>query len=140
MTPDLLLENLQHAFNTHDIDALIACFADDYVSEQPVYPDRAFQGREQVRKNWSSNFIEMPDFNSSLVSSAIAGDLIWTEWHWKGTRQNHSTLEMRGVILFQTVAGKIKSAKLYMEPLKTGGSGIEAAVKEIMQGKQAGNA
>jgi hypothetical protein len=46
-------ERLLEAINAHDLEGQLACFNEDYRSEQPAHPARAFSGREQVRKNWS---------------------------------------------------------------------------------------
>jgi hypothetical protein len=39
-----------------DLDAFMELFADDYRSEQPAHPNRAFRGADQVRENWASVF------------------------------------------------------------------------------------
>jgi len=135
MDAEPLLEKLKHAINTHDIDAFVACFAENYHSEQPVHPDRTFQGREQVRKNWSANFDEMPDFSARLVRHAVNNDSLWTEWEWLGTRRNNSKLFMRGVMIMGLQEDKIVWGRLYVEPVEVHGKGIDAAVKEVMQGK-----
>ena len=49
---------------------------DDYDSQQPLHPARQFQGREQVRKNWSAMFREIPDFRADVLAVAVAGDVI----------------------------------------------------------------
>ena len=72
--PRLVVERLNDAMNAHDIDAFVACFDDDYESEQPAHPDRAFRGREQVRRNWSAIFEGVPDFRSELVRSTASGE------------------------------------------------------------------
>jgi hypothetical protein len=43
-------ERLNVAMNAHDIEAFVACFAEDYESERPAHPDRAFRGREKMRE------------------------------------------------------------------------------------------
>ena len=63
------MERLNAALNAHDLEAFLACFQDDYESEQPAHPDRAFRGREQVRSNWSAVFDGVPDFRSELLRS-----------------------------------------------------------------------
>jgi hypothetical protein len=82
----LVVERLNAAMNAHDIDAFVACFAEDYESEQPAHPDRAFRGNEQVRANWSAVFEGVPDFASELVAAAAVGDTEWSEWRWHGTQ------------------------------------------------------
>jgi SnoaL-like domain len=65
-------EQLLAAMNAHDIDSHVACFAEDYRSEQPAHPSRTFTGRDQVQQNWSRLFDSIPD--SNLSSS---GSLLW---------------------------------------------------------------
>ena len=40
-----VLQRLLVALNAHDLDALVACFADDYVNETPAHPRRGFRGQ-----------------------------------------------------------------------------------------------
>ena len=61
-----VLERLRDAQNRHDLDAFLDCFDSGYRSEQPVHPDRAFTGQEQVRRNWTAVFDGMPDFRAEL--------------------------------------------------------------------------
>jgi hypothetical protein len=136
MNQEALLLRLKNAFNTHDMKSLIECFDENYYSEQPVHPDRTFQGQEQVKKNWASNFTEMPDFSAHLLRHAINNNSIWSEWEWQGTRQDKSVLLMRGVIVMIVENDKIKRARLYIEPVEVNGKGIEGAVKEVMHGKK----
>src|SRR2546421_4234946 len=74
------------AQNAHNIEALVACFAADYSSEQPAHPDRVFTGNAQVRKNWSSIFASVPDFRAELHDSAVHDDTAWGEFEWRGGR------------------------------------------------------
>ena len=136
MNAETLLVKLNRAFNTHDINLLMECFDEDYSSEQPVHPDRSFQGHDQVRKNWASNFDEMPDFSAHLLRHAISNNSLWTEWEWQGTRQDKSKLLMSGVIIMGIEKDKIKWGRLYVEPVDISGKGIDAAVKEVMHNKK----
>jgi len=136
MSSEALLFKLKDALNTHDIDSFVSCFDEKYFSEQPVHPDRTFQGREQVRKNWSSNFDEMPDFSVQLIRHVIHHDSIWGEWEWQGTRKDNSRLFMRGVLIFGVQNDRITWGRLYIEPVDVSGKGIEMAVEEVMQGKK----
>ena len=117
---------LADAMNARDIDAFVALFAPDYDSEQPAHPDRAFQGRDQVRTNWSAIFAGVPDFRAELTDVAVDGDTAWTEWRWHGTG-----LEMAGVIVMTVRDGLIARARLYVEAVEQGGAGIDAAVREM---------
>jgi ketosteroid isomerase-like protein len=129
--PGNVVERLNAAMNAHDLDAFVACFQDDYESEQPAHPDRAFRGREQVRRNWSAVFDGVPDFRAELLRSAADGDTVWSEWHWQGTQAGEALLDMVGVFVCGVREGQISWARLYMEPVERAGAGIESAVRRM---------
>src|SRR3954453_15558783 len=122
---------LAEAMNARDIEAFVACFAEDYASEQPAHPDRAFRGREQVRQNCSAVFAGVPDFTAELVAAAVDGDTEWSEWRWRGTQSDGTKLDMAGVIVCGVRAGRLTWARLYVEPVEQAGAGIDAAVREM---------
>jgi limonene-1,2-epoxide hydrolase len=124
-----VIERLNAAMNARDIDAFVALFHEDYDSQQPAHPDRAFKGSEQVRANWSAIFEGVPDFSSEVVSVAADGETVWSEWLWHGTG-----LEMAGVIVCGVRGGKLAWARLYVEPVEQEGAGIEAVVRDMAGG------
>jgi ketosteroid isomerase-like protein len=130
-----VFSRLVAAQNAHDVEALVACFASDYSSEQPAHPDRAFKGNAQVRKNWSSIFAGVPDFRAVLLDSAVRGDTAWGEFEWRGTRHDGSGFHSRGVIIGTVRDDKLAAARLYMSDVDEAGRGIDAAV-EGMAGKR----
>jgi ketosteroid isomerase-like protein len=130
-TPAAVVERLNAALNGHDLEAFVACFSEDYDSEQPAHPDRAFRGRDQVRQNWSEIFAGVPDFQSQLLRAATEGDTVWSEWRWRGTQSDGAQLDMAGVIICGVSDGRIAWARLYVEPVEQAGAGIEAAVRRM---------
>jgi ketosteroid isomerase-like protein len=125
------VRRLHAASNDHDIEAFVACFAEDYDSAQPAHPDRAFRGREQVRANWSAVFSGVPDFRAELVRLDVVGDTAWSEWRWEGTQTDGNRLDMAGVIVFGLRDDHLASARLYIEPIEQAGAGIDAAVRDM---------
>src|SRR6478735_3897589 len=125
-SPAAVIAALAEATNAHDIDAFVAVFAQDYDSQQPAHPDRAFRGREQVRANWSEVFTGVPDFRAELVRVAAIGDTAWSEWRWQGTQTDGGRLDMAGVIVLGVRDERIAWARLYVEPVEQAGAGIEA--------------
>src|SRR3954454_24448666 len=83
-SPAAVIAALAEATNAHDIDAFVGLFAEDYDSQQPAHPNRAFRGRDQVRANWSDVFTGGPDFRADLVATAVERDCGWSEWPWPG--------------------------------------------------------
>ena len=126
-----LVRRLHAAMNAHNIEAFVACFAEDYDSVQPAHPDRAFRGREQVRANWSAVFTGVPDFHAELVCLDAVGDTTWSEWRWQGTQTDGTRLDMAGVIVLGIRDDRIAWARLYVEPVEQAGAGIDAAVRDM---------
>lgn len=134
VNPQSVIERLQAAQNQHDLAAFVACIAPDYQSEQPVHPDRAFQGNEQVYKNWSAIFSGVPDFRAERLRSAVEGEAVWSEWHWSGTHADGSPFAMRGVTIFGVRDDRIVWGRLYMEPVQATGASIDAQIQGWAQG------
>jgi hypothetical protein len=126
-----VLERLRDAQNRHDLDSFVDCFDPAYRSEQPVHPDRAFTGREQVRRNWAAVFDGVPDFQAELLGSAQAGDAHWAEWYWHGTRVDGTRLEMRGMTIFGIQHDRIVWGRLYLEDVDRSGGNIDQAVRRM---------
>jgi ketosteroid isomerase-like protein len=126
-----IMNRLLSAINAHDLDALVACFATDYDSEQPAHPSRAFRGRDQVRKNWEGVFAGVPDFAAELVLAVVTDDGVEVgEWRWHGTHTDGSQFGMQGVIVTGVRHNQIAWGRLYMEPIEQGGGNIDEMVQE----------
>lgn len=126
---------LRDAMNTHDLEAFLDCFHQDYSSEQPAHPGRGFGGREQVRANWSAIFQGVPDFQATLLSHSEDQAQEWSEWRWTGTRDDASALDMAGVIVCGVRDGRISWGRLYIEPVEAAEESIDAAVHRMATGQ-----
>lgn len=109
------LERLHAALRSRDIDAYVACFAEDYRSEQPIHPEWAYTGREQLRFNWTAIFENVADFDTQLLRYTIDGDTFWSEWRWTGTQPDGNPLTVVGVIIMGVRDGLIAWGRIYME-------------------------
>ena len=74
--PRPVVERLTAAQYGHDLEAMLACFHDDYGSEQQQFPARTFDGIGQVRANWSGLLDAVADFHAEVVRSAVDGDVV----------------------------------------------------------------
>jgi len=126
--PSELVDRIVDATNRHDLDALVDCFAPDYVNETPVHPTRGFTGREQVRRNWSQLFAAMPDLRCRVLARAVDGNDVWSQWEMRGTRPDGSQSQTAGVIVFTVVAGRAQRVRFFLEPVDTGDSTVDDAV------------
>ena len=126
-----VIDRLAVAMNAHDLDAVAGLIHEDYRSEQPAHPGRAFTGRAQMLANWEAMLAGIPDFHAEICRSVHDGDTTWTEWRWSGTRSDGQAFEMRGVTLFEVTDDQIVAGRLYMEDVERDVTGIEQAVEAL---------
>ena len=107
-----MAERLIQAWHSHDARRVAALFAEDYLSDQPAHPGRAFTGNEQVLANWTEVFEGVPDFSAELLASSVAGE---AEWIWTGRHADGSAFAMRGVTVLVIRDGLIAEGRPYME-------------------------
>jgi hypothetical protein len=128
----VVIDRLLEASNQHDLDAISACFAVDFVNETPLHPARSFRGREQVRRNWEQILGGVPDLRAEILNRASAGNAVWTEWEMSGTRRDGNRHLMGGVMLFEVAGDAISRVRFYLEPVDESGIGIDAAVRQAI--------
>ena len=125
-----VVDRLLDATNAHDLDALVGCFAADYLNETPAHPVRGFRGQTQVRRNWEQIFAAVPDITATILQRAISGDFVWTEWDMRGTRRDGTDHHMAGIIVFGIRDGLIASARFFLEPVDESRVNVDQAVRE----------
>ncbi len=98
-----VLQRVFDAFNRHDLDAILAEFADDCVLEFPRGPDpwgRRFAGKDEVRRGLASRFEGMPDVRYSDGDHFVSGNRGASEWTISGTTIDGEHVEVRGCDLW----------------------------------------
>jgi hypothetical protein len=136
--PAVVVERLLAAINAHDLEAMVACFADDYLNEWPAHPQRGFQGRAQVRTNWSQLFAGVPNLQARLPRMAVDGDTVWTEWDLAGTRGDGGPFLMRGVSIFGVREGRLAWVRFYLEPVEETSGDVDAHTRRVVGTTAAG--
>lgn len=126
-----VIDRLVVAMNAHDLDAAVGLIHEDYRSEQPAHPGRAFVGRAQMRANWEAMLAGIPDFHAEIRRSVQDGETTWSEWHWSGTRRDGQSFEVRGVTLFEVADDQIVAGRLYLEDVERDVVGIGQAVEAL---------
>lgn len=116
--PLAVLQRLVRALNAHNLEDLLGCFHPEYESEQPVHPQRGFQGKDRLAENWSWVFDSFADFEVQLIDHAVQENVLWTEWRWTGTHPGGQAFEVRGVMILVVEGDLIRCGRLYLEPLE----------------------
>jgi ketosteroid isomerase-like protein len=106
------LREVLDAFNRHDLDAIMADFADDAVLETPRGADpwgTRFVGREEVRAGLAKRFEGIPDvhYGEDRHFLSAAGDRGASEWLLTGTTTTGERLAVRGCDLWELADGRI---------------------------------
>ena len=125
------MDRLTAAQNAHDLEAMLACFHEDYRSEQPLFPARTFVGIDQVRANWSAVFEGIADFRAHILRSAVDGETIFLEIHWTGSRADGTPLEERGVLIMGVRDDRIAWGRLYVDDVDNDGADIDTVVRRM---------
>ena len=125
-----VVERLAALMNEHDLPGATELIHQDYRSEQPLHPARAFVGRAQMSANWRAMFDGIPDFHAEMLRSVQDGETVWTEWRWTGNRSDGEPFEMRGVTLFEVQQDQIVAGRLYMDEVAS----EDAAIEDVVQG------
>ncbi|CAM3230729.1 nuclear transport factor 2 family protein [Cupriavidus taiwanensis] len=111
-----LLQAFNDAWNRHDIDALMACMADDCVFHGVAGPDllgRSFVGREAVREGFQLAWQTFPDAQWVDGDHFVVGDRGVSESTFRGTRADGARIEARMVDVFTFRGGKIAVKNAY---------------------------
>ena len=130
--PADVVERLACATSRHDLEGIVACFAECYVNQTPAHPQRSFAGRDQVRRNWEQILTGVPDITARVLASAVDGDTVWSEWQMTGTRLDGALHEMRGVIIFDVAGELVQAARFYLEPLERESGTVDDAVHRTL--------
>lgn len=104
------LKAIAHAFNAHDLDAIMEFFADDCVFDMPRGPDpwgRRYVGKAAVREGLATRFKGLPDVHYGDDQHWVSGDMGVSEWLLTGTTPDGVRLRVRGCDLWEFRAGKV---------------------------------
>jgi ketosteroid isomerase-like protein len=127
------------AANRHDLDGVVAQFAEDYENTTPVHPARSFKGSAQVRRNWAALFAGLPDLRLTVHDTAVGTDgKVWMEWSNRGTRPDGTVSASAGVAIFTVRNDVITAAHFYLEPVEHESGDVNAAVRMAVHGAAAG--
>ena len=111
-----MLKAIATAFDEHDLDAIMAHFADDAIFEAPRGPDpwgTRFVGRDAVREGFAARFSGIPDIRYQDDEHFVDGDRGASEWTLSGTTTDGRWIEVRGCDLWTLREGKVVKKDSY---------------------------
>jgi ketosteroid isomerase-like protein len=110
------LDGLAAGFNAHDIDAIMAFFANDCSLDLPRGPEphgTRFVGRDQVRRGILTRFETTPDVHYGEIENFVAGGTGMSKWLLTGTNLQGEKLSVRGCDFYTFTDGKVTRKDSY---------------------------
>jgi ketosteroid isomerase-like protein len=111
-----MLQAIATGFDTHDLDGIMAHFADDAVFESPRGPDAwgtRFVGTEAIREAFAGRFAGIPDVRYQDDDHFVDGDRGASEWTLSGTTTDGQRIEVRGCDLWTLRDGHVVKKDSY---------------------------
>lgn len=117
MTPEeQLIHRYFDAFNSHDLEAVMACF-----HSQAVIVDvegKRYEGQDEIRRHYETGFALMPDSRCDLKMATGNSGRGVAESFFHGTRPRFGkVIEAVGAEVMEIVEGRIKEIRDYHRPL-----------------------
>lgn len=105
-----VLHELADAFNAHDIDGVMSCFAPDCSLDMPRGPEphgTRFEGFEQVRTGLLTRFATTPDVHYSDLEHFVSGTCGMSKWLLTGTKVDGAKVRVRGCDFYTFRDGRV---------------------------------
>ena len=104
------LREIARGFDTHDLDVIMAHFADDATFESSRGSEpwgTRFVGKDAVREAFVGRFAGIPDVRYRDDDHFVNGDRGASEWTLSGTTTGGQRIEVRGCDLWRFRDGKV---------------------------------
>ena len=110
------LDRLFDAFNRHDIEGIMACFAPNAVfltAAGPTAAGRRIEGLDAIGAAFVAVWTDMPDVRWTVRRSRVFADGGMTEWLFTGTRPDGTRVEAEGLDLFTFDGDRVASKSAF---------------------------
>lgn len=111
-----LMKAINAAFNSRDVDRIMAFFADDctfLMARGPEPVGRRVRGKAAVRRVLADRFAVIADMRWDHVDAFIAGQRAVTVWTVTGTGRDGERLNYRGCDIYEFLGDKILTKDTY---------------------------
>ena len=115
-SPLAVVERCCEAFNRHDVEGILADFADGAIwllSLGPNPDGRKLNGKQEIRDLLTQRFRDIPDMNWAVIRHFASGNLVCSEWTVTGTPKSGPRINWLGVDIWELRGGKIVKKDTY---------------------------
>ncbi len=103
-------KSILEAFNAHDLEGVMAFFAEDCSLDMPRGPEpwgQRYVGKAAVRQGLETRFKGLPDVRYSDDRHWASGNMLVSEWLLTGTRPDGTKVKVRGCDHYEFREGKV---------------------------------
>lgn len=72
------------AYNTHDLEAFVSCYAKDVLIFRMPATDAALVGRQALAEFYATKRFNLPDLHADIVNRMVLGDKVIDHEHIRG--------------------------------------------------------
>ena len=111
-----MLKSIARGFDQHDLEGIMAHFADDALFEGPRGEEKwgtRFNGAKAIREAFAARFSGIPDIRYQEDQHFVDGDRGASEWTLSGTSMDGTPIEVRGCDLWTLRDGKVVKKDSY---------------------------
>jgi ketosteroid isomerase-like protein len=111
-----LMREISAAFNSRDVERIVALFTEDAtfcLARGPEPVGRTLAGKAAIRRALADRFKQIPDMRWDHKEYVIAGDRAVSVWTVRGKGADGETLNYQGCDIYEFRAGKIFKKDTY---------------------------
>ena len=109
-----LIGQIVTAYNTRDVDALVALYDPDIVYWSAIGDHR--RGIAEVREHLEHLHETLPDERMKTQTIVTDGDLVVVEFESSGTAPDGRPYSIEFTEVFELAGGRVSSIKVYLDP------------------------
>jgi ketosteroid isomerase-like protein len=111
-----VIDRFNEAFNTHDVDAIMALMTDDVIFDNTTPPDgQRFEGQVAVREFWEKFFGANPGAWFDSEDTFAGGDRCTVRWIFTFDKDDPTKGHVKGVDVFKVRDGKVAEKLSYVK-------------------------
>lgn len=113
-----LLAAICAAFNRHDVEAIVAFFAEDGTFDKPagaeIWGERC-TGHAEIRAAFAALFEAVPDIHWEGTADWVSGNMGCSQWRRTGTTRDGQRQDWLGLDIFTFREGKVTKKDSYFK-------------------------
>jgi len=109
MTPEAIVQRQLDAYNARDLDAFVACYADDVEVYRMPSAQPALRGLAALTEFYATERFTLPALHADLVNRIVLGDKVIDHERVHGVRD----APFEAAVVYEVAAGRIRRVWMF---------------------------